>query len=429
MPYETETKTNIPLAERIGKAAAGVGEALKGAVQFEDDRRKTQAYLDHIQSINNDAAQQFQANQAKMKDQAIQSQTGLLFTAAASNAPDKAAQMLYPRYSNFSQFTGDQSQPQELAEKAKNLQAVLTKESIQRMVQAPSLIGNVSIDPKTHQQHLATALQDLQQAEPYLSPEQSSSAKALLEKQDASYNAHRTALEASTIKVAGANERAAQKNDQTDDKRFNDVVDTLQGRKRVGASAPYQQAQQRLSLANASEAWLKAMKTGKVVPNQASIAQLKSNIDSMVAGGSGRSVEMIKILMEKTRTSDTAQALQYVTSHPQAAASKAFLTQYQNELDVEKAAWEQKRNEYLDASLADLQDIVSADTSKAKRLKGILKGIAPGYPIEERLGNLGSSSEQSAPMQAAPSALGPDEEIIKGYVVNHRTKQVIRKAE
>ena len=417
MAYETETKVNIPVAERIGKAAEGVSNAIYKGIDFADQQKKTQAYLDHMKMLSQNANQEFQQNMAMMKDKSLQSQTGLLFTAAGSEDPTSAAKMLYPRYSNFSQFTGDQSDPQSLAEKAKGLQNVLGKDRIQRIVQAPSVIGNFNVSPDVHQKHLASALSDLNEAQNYMNPDQYKSALDLIDSKDKEYLANRRAIEATTMKIQGANERAGAKTNEADDKRFNDVVDALQGRKRVGASAPYQQAQQRLSLANASEAWLQAMKTGKVVPNQASIAQLKSNIDSMVAGGSGRSVEMIKILMEKTRTSDTAQALQYVTSHPQAAASKEFLNQYENELQVEKAAWEQKRNDYLDASLSDLQDVVASDPNKAKRLTGILKGIAPGYPVEQRLSGLGASTQPSTDIISYNG---------KKYEVDHATQKVLR---
>src|ERR1043166_7908950 len=111
MAYETETTQNIPIAERISKAAGSAAQAIGDYADFREQQKKTQAYVDELQQRQKFYAQQYQENQVKMRDQSLQSQTGLLFTAASSEDPSSAMKMLYPRYSNFSQFTGDQSDP------------------------------------------------------------------------------------------------------------------------------------------------------------------------------------------------------------------------------------------------------------------------------------------------------------------------------
>ena len=404
MAYETTT------TKSLGARIQGAGEALTQGAQtvfdMQEAAKNNEMHRQMMQSQIDATNQQASQQKAQFAQQANQHIWGATLDAANAEDPKAGASLSFQNIQPFLSPLGSNMTQDQFAEQALNVKKALGEDRVNRMRTAPAQVGNIAMQPDKQHQAYQQALSDLSFAKSYMNSDQVSAAQKVIEDNNKEYIAYQKQIEASKIRVeAGATAKAS----ASDDKRFNDIVDTLQGRKRVGAGAPFQMAQQRLALANAGEKWLDAMKSGKVVSNQAALLQLKSNIDQMVSGGSGRSAEMVKMLLEKTGKSSLASALQYISSNPQNSTTKAFLDQYQNELDVEKSAWSEKRNQFLDAAMSDMQDILAKDPNKQKRVEGILKGIAPDY-------------------QPSGSSLGPDEEIINGYVVNHKTRQVVRKA-
>ncbi len=386
MAYETETTQS--LGNRIGSALKGVGEAVKGSIDLNETLKHNELARQMAQQQLDQSHIDFQNQKAQMNDAAQNQQANTQFNVfkAALGKDEKgnwildnnkikaASGALFPQYDTWSQVTGKKSNPDQFINDNVNFANAVGPDNLGVLSTAHDDLSDFSKDPSAHkviQSRAQSALNSVRLIDPTKAD--------LLEKsfQDANATYQKAQLAMHLVQ-----QRTEGKVGQSDEKRFNDVVDTLQGRKRVGAGAPFQMAQQRLALAGAGENWLNAMRSGKVVANKAAILQLKSNIDQMVSGGSGRSAEMVKMLLEKTGKSNLADALQFASSKPQSATTKEFLDQYQNELDVEKSAWTQKRDDYLNAATSDLQDVLAKDPSKQRRLEGILKGIAPGFKIQ-----------------------------------------------
>ena len=390
MAYEVEQKRSI--GSRIGSALSGVGQAIGGAIDLNETLKHNELARQMAQQQLDQAHVDFQNKKAEMNDAAANQQgniqMNILRAGLTKDAQGKwswdndrlkgAAQSLFPNYDTWSNVRGNKVDPETFTNKSINLAKALGPDNAGVLSTAIEDVGDFSKDEQSHNIILKRA-KAANDALRLVDPQNADLVDKGLQQSSAAYQKAQLAMR---LTQERADRGAQSKATQSDEKRFNDVVDTLQGRKRVGAGAPFQMAQQRLALANAGEKWLEAMRSGKVVANKAAILQLKSNIDQMVSGGSGRSAEMVKALMERTGKGNLADALQFASSKPQSAITKEFIDQYQNELDVEKSAWTQKRDDYLNASVSDLQDVLAKDPSKQRRLEGILKGITPGFKIQ-----------------------------------------------
>lgn len=362
---------------KVGQAiAAGLG-AIPQAIDFTQRLQHAQDQHAQIQQELGQREEVMNQQRSEFKLKGLNAMGDMLFGAALSDSPKDAVNLMGDRLATWGQALGSQVDLNQLADKAQALSKV-AKKPIQEINAAMSAMNNPALDDQAAMASYQRGRDALANLKQYMSVDLAGAKENALD-QAAAKRFHFAELKAlQGQRMEASAQKATVKDDQALEKRFNDTVGFLQGQKRVGASGPFQMAQQKLALANASENWLSAMKSGRVVANQTAIAQLKSNIDSMVAGGSGRSAEMVKILLEHTNKSKLADALQYVTSKPQAAASKEFLAQYEQELQVEKEAWTQKRNQYLDAAVGDLGEALN-DPKRKERFSKIIKGIAPDY--------------------------------------------------
>jgi len=199
MGYDTTTTNSF--GDRLAGFGKAIGNTVTSVADLQQQQAQAQAKLQEMQDQHAQMAQQMQQQQVEMSNKGMQAQTGLLFTAAASEDPNAAAQQLVPRAAQWDKVTGQATDPKQFQQSASNMQKILGKDRLQRMVRAPSLVGDISATPDVNSAHYKNALADLSAAEPYMNPDQYASATKLIEDNHKEYLNYQKTVAAANIKT------------------------------------------------------------------------------------------------------------------------------------------------------------------------------------------------------------------------------------
>lgn len=382
MGYVVQNKVSV--GQRIAQGIQGAAQGIEAGSKWDNQRQLAQQRADEFAQHKQVLGLQIQDMQEKWHNYNTAQYADLLTNAAISDDPKAAIMLRAPDLQRYTQSLGSPVDPNQAADTAVNMSKVI-KPQLQTINNADAAIKSVSLKDGAFQKSYQDGLAAYDKIIANVPADMRSIwvGKRDLFKQEATTMQEKRlsisgAIQVEQMKANAIENKTNQKTSQADEKRLTDTLAFLQGQKRVGASGPYQTANQRLSLAGAADAWLQGIDQKKITPNSQAVLQLKSNIDSMISGGSGRSAEITQLLLEKTGKKTIGDALQYLTSKPQNVLTPDFITQYKNELKIEKDYWTQRRNQYLDASVGDLGDILDEPKNKARFL-GVVNKIAPDY--------------------------------------------------
>jgi hypothetical protein len=356
MAYETETTQNIPIAERISKAAGSAAQAIGDYADFREQQKKTQAYVDELKQRQKLYAQQYQDNQIKMYETSDAAQRGRIFGIARSsikqnadgtlstddNSLKAAAANSFPIYNLHGNVTGNQvADANELVQKAKNLRDLFGPKDFLQLENVGTGVYNVELKPDIHDKLLNQGKALLEQHRANMDPADYAYYQNQWDKANTAYQSHRTALAAANIHYKISQEKTGEGLEKEGRKALVDAETVVSGLGTRGASSPVNQMAKRAFGGRLLDNMLDKVNNPNISENEKLTATKQvamtfaRNFDATISQG-GSSAEFAKHLVPDSWSGSAADFWQKVKGSPEQYLTPDFLKNFANEIKVER---------------------------------------------------------------------------------------------
>lgn len=181
-----------------------------------------------------------------------------------------------------------------------------------------------------------------------------------------------------------AGEKRQEKQNTAITKRVDDTLDTLSTVKRGASAGTFGMAAKRSVLASDGLRIIDAIKSGQIVGDKAVQEELATVMASMLTGGQPGE-HAIRAFQTRTGLTDSAKAAAYISSAPSNAISKAFLKQWEHQLEGQDKYYRELRDNTIKAQWEKLKPSLDKNEEEKKRFIRSLKANYPEYDIK-RLG-------------------------------------------
>jgi len=177
--------------------------------------------------------------------------------------------------------------------------------------------------------------------------------------------------------------KGQEKADQQTTKRVDDTLDTLATVKRGASAGTFGMAAKRSVLASDGLRILDQIKSGTIKADPSVQQELATVMASALSGGAQPGEHAIRAFVNRTGQGDAAKAAVYLSSAPQSAISKAFLKQWEAQLQGQDKYYKDLRDQTVQSQWEKLKPALDKNPSEKARFIRSVKAQYPNFDISK----------------------------------------------